>query len=157
MTELERIAEQLHHAVTGGAWHGPAIREVLSGLTARQAAARPIRGGHSIWELVLHVTSWMKMFDAALHGTPLLPWPSAAMEKLDWPAVPRADAANWKKAQRELYAAARRLRRSIAGFAPRRMRERVPGRSFNFSHALPGILQHTVYHSGQMALIKKAL
>ena len=41
-SEAARIAEQLTRAYEGGAWHGPAVREVLAGVTADAAAARPV-------------------------------------------------------------------------------------------------------------------
>lgn len=53
--ELSRLAEQLARALEGEAWHGLSVLEVLAGITAEQAAAHPIAGAHSIWELVLHL------------------------------------------------------------------------------------------------------
>jgi len=157
MTDLERLADQFQRAFEGDAWHGPSIREILHGVTAKQAASHPIVGAHSIWEVVLHIASWEKMFDDAIHGKPLLPWPSRAISKLDWPARPKPDASHWRKTQRELYAAAEKLRRSIASFDPRRLHEKLPGRDYDFAYAFPGIVQHTIYHAGQIAMLKKAL
>ena len=54
MTEVERIADQLKRSMEGKAWHGPALLEVLEGVTAQQAAA-PVSTAHTIWEIVLHV------------------------------------------------------------------------------------------------------
>ena len=42
MSESKRIADQLHRAYAGAAWHGPALRQVLRGVSAKQASARPI-------------------------------------------------------------------------------------------------------------------
>src|SRR5438105_2389821 len=141
MTDLERLADQFQRAFEGDAWHGPSIRELLQGVTPKQAASYPIADAHSIWEIVLHIASWEKMFDDAVHGEALLPWPSRAISKLDWPRVPKPDAAAWKKTQRDLYAAAAKLRRSIAGFDPKRLHETVPGRDYDFAYAFPGIVQ----------------
>lgn len=49
MSEIRRIEDQLKRAFEKHAWHGPSVREVLSGVTARRAAAQPIANGHSIW------------------------------------------------------------------------------------------------------------
>ena len=49
------------------------------------------------------------------------------------------------------------LRRSIRGFAQQRLGETVPGRDYDFAYAFPGIVQHTIYHAGQIAMLKKAL
>src|SRR5580765_3356876 len=55
MSELERIADQLRRTLEGEAWHGPAVLELLAGITPEQASARPILGVRSIWQLVLHL------------------------------------------------------------------------------------------------------
>src|SRR5260370_21067202 len=58
MSEAVRIADQLRRAFRGDAWHGDSVFEILEGVTAAQAAARPIKSAHTIWELVLHVAAW---------------------------------------------------------------------------------------------------
>ena len=57
MSELDRIRNQFRRAFEGEAWHGPSVLALLDGVTAQQAAAYPIPGAHSIWELVLHLTA----------------------------------------------------------------------------------------------------
>ena len=61
MAEAKRIAEQHRRAYHGEAWHGPSVFETLRGVTAATAAKRPISGAHTIWELVLHLTSWERI------------------------------------------------------------------------------------------------
>jgi len=53
--EIGRMVEQLSHLHQGGAWHGPSMAEALEGLSAPDAARRPIGAAHSIWEIVHHV------------------------------------------------------------------------------------------------------
>src|SRR5260370_3027867 len=57
-SEASRISDQLRRAFGGDAWHGDSVFEILMGVTAAQAAARPINNAHSIWELVLHIAAW---------------------------------------------------------------------------------------------------
>ena len=70
MTEIERIIDQLNRAFVGEAWHGPAVVEILEGVTAQQAMAHPLAGGHSIWELALHLGAWMRAVLRRLQGDP---------------------------------------------------------------------------------------
>ena len=57
-SEAARIADQLRRAFEGEAWHGDSLFEILKSVSAEQAAARPIKNGHTIWELVLHIAAW---------------------------------------------------------------------------------------------------
>src|SRR5919199_1641697 len=97
MREVERIADQLRRAHEGGAWHGPSVRELLAGVTAEQAAARPFEGAHSIRELVEHVEAWERAILRRLGGDP------AAIYKTpeDWPEAEASEEA-WRAAQRRL-------------------------------------------------------
>ena len=70
MREAERIAKQLKRAHEGGAWHGPSINELLEGMTAAQAAARPFEGAHNVWEMVAHVEAWERAVLRRLGGDP---------------------------------------------------------------------------------------
>src|ERR1700685_2324792 len=58
VSEAALIADQLHRAFEGEAWHGPALLELLEDVDAATAAATPWPGVHSIWELVLHIAAW---------------------------------------------------------------------------------------------------
>ncbi|HEX9005142.1 MAG TPA: DinB family protein, partial [Blastocatellia bacterium] len=71
MTETHRINSQLKRAYQGEAWHGPSLRELLDGVTAEQAAAKPIPNAHSIWELVNHIIAWEQIVKARLEGNAL--------------------------------------------------------------------------------------
>jgi hypothetical protein len=48
MSESDHIADQLRRAFYGDAWHGDSLFEILAGVTAAQAAARPVKDAHSI-------------------------------------------------------------------------------------------------------------
>src|SRR5688500_14612198 len=91
MRELERIEDQLRRGLEGGAWHGPALLELLHGVTAAQAAAHPIPNAHSIWELVLHLGGTYGVVLQRLHGD------SPKLTKAeDWPPVPEPTEENWR-------------------------------------------------------------
>src|SRR6187402_3155670 len=66
--ELTRLEEQLRRAFEGEAWHGPAVLEVLAGVSVEAAAAHPIPGSHSIWEIVLHLASTYRLVLRRIQG-----------------------------------------------------------------------------------------
>src|SRR5258707_1163495 len=92
-TGAEGIAEQLRRAFYGDAWHGPAVLELLCEVGAETAAAKPIRGVHSIWELVLHIAVWDRAACQRLAGEKCQPTGDA-----NFPPVTKVSAAAWRKA-----------------------------------------------------------
>lgn len=151
MAESRRIADQLHRAYAGHAWHGPALRQLLRGVSARQAAARPVRNAHTIWELVLHITAWKKAVRRRMLGKALQLSP-----RENFPPMPAATAANWKATLAALGAAQAELHRAVSALPDSKLKKKVPGKPYSLYVMLHGLVQHDLYHAGQIALLKKA-
>jgi uncharacterized damage-inducible protein DinB len=151
VTETQRIADQLHRAYHGGAWHGPALRQLLRSVTAKQAAARPLRGAHTIWELVLHITAWKRAVLRRMQGKALSLSPAE-----NFPPMPQATIANWKRTLDALRTAQNDLHRAISALPESRLKKIVPGKRYSLYFMLHGLVQHDLYHAGQIALLKKA-
>ena len=153
MSEIGRIVEQLKRAQEGRAWHGPALQDALAGVSARQAAARPIPEGHTIWEIVLHVASCQEDVRGMLLGGPPAP------EENDWPRASGFDEGAWEKTKGRLEETNRALRSVVAAMDENRL-ARVepvePKGGYTVYEILHGIVQHNLYHAGQIALLRKA-
>jgi uncharacterized damage-inducible protein DinB len=150
MREVERIKDQHARAFAGPAWHGPAVFEVLQGVSARRAAARPVAGAHSIWEVVLHIAAWEHVAARRLAGEPTSPTPAQ-----DWPAVGGRSAAAWRRALRLLERRHREAARAIANLTEAALERRAAGESYSAYVLAHGAAQHGIYHAGQIALLKK--
>jgi len=152
MTEGERIAEQHRRAYHGEAWHGPAVFEVLRGVTAAQAAARPLKQAHTIWELALHLASWEKIVRSRFLGTPI-----EATDEIDWPEAGSPTAAAWRAAMQSLHEESEALRIVLARTTDKTLAAKRPGGSGTWYDLAHGQVQHALYHAGQMALLRKAV
>ena len=153
MGELARIEVLLRQAMAGGAWHGPAVLELLSGVSHDQANARPIPRAHTVWELVLHLGGAYRLVLRRLRGDA-----AALAPDEDWPPVPDPTEDNWRAAVDELRALNEQIRRAVAGFDPGRLEEPlVPDPPYSAFTQFIGLTQHDLYHAGQIALLKRAL
>ena len=153
-TECNRIADLLASTVNGDAWYGDSIQEILEDVPAKKARIYPLPNGHSIWEMVSHVESWVKLALGALDGKPIPPWPAMPVE-LDWPLVTDAGESAWKHARESFFVHHLKLVERIKGFTDERLEAIVPGRRYNFYRLFQSTIQHAVYHAGQIALLKK--
>jgi uncharacterized damage-inducible protein DinB len=150
-SEPALIADQLRRAFDGDAWHGPALFELLQGVDARTASAKPIAKVHSIWELVLHIAVWDGATLRRLAGEVCQPEGEA-----NFPPVREMSEAAWRKAVGEAKQTHETLVKTVAGIGEARLKDRVPGKDYNFYHLLHGVVQHELYHAGQIAILKKA-
>jgi uncharacterized damage-inducible protein DinB len=152
-SELARIDEQLRTAIEGGAWHGPAVLELLAGVTPEQASAHPIAGAHSIWELVLHLGGTYRLVLRRLRGDG-----TAIAPEEDWPPVPDTTAESWQATIDALRALNEEARRAVSHFAEERLDQPlVADPPYTAYVQFIGLTQHDLYHAGQIALLKRAL
>ena len=151
MTEVERLLDQLKRAYEGEAWHGPALKEILADVTAAQAERRPIAPAHTIWELVLHVSAWESAVASRLEGRYV-----AEPDEGDWPAVTDTSDGAWQAALAKLDATHHRLRDAVRRSDPERLHKRLAEGKESANYAINGVIQHTLYHAGQIILLKKA-
>ena len=117
------------------------------------ALARPVPSAHSIWELVLHIHIYARI---ALEATRGIPMPKLFGTEKDWPTVEGSGAAEWADTTRHLFQTAEQLAQAISEFADVRLQEIVPGRQYDFYRLFHGIVQHSLYHGGQIAMLKQA-
>jgi len=149
MRPTERLLDQLNRAFGGEAWHGPALRNLLDGVTEEEAKKRPIRGAHSILELVVHIGTWIDVVARRVGGTVV---ESNSVD--DWSDVTKT---SWPRAVEDLERAQSRLSDAVARLSTEDLENPVAGAKRSQFSEVMGALQHTVYHSGQIALLKKAL
>ena len=156
--EIARIVDELQREHEGDPWHGTPLRTMLAGVTPEVAAARPIRNVHSVWEIVLHMTAWKNEVRRRLGGAP-----AGTPEEGDWPDVPAPTAEAWKsavtkleEAHSDLVEAVKKLPESKLFEPTNDQRDREAGSGVSHYVLLHGIVQHDVYHSGQIALVRKS-
>jgi hypothetical protein len=75
----------------------------------------------------------------------------------DWRLVLDTSSAAWRAATSRLFQSAKRLAKGIEGFSDDRLSDTVPGRDYDFYYLFHGIVQHSLYHAGQIAMLKKAV
>jgi uncharacterized damage-inducible protein DinB len=154
MTEIERILDQLKRAHEANAWHGPSVKEVLADVSAAQAHARPIANGHSIYELVRHVAVWENVGRRRLEGDPA-EIPISSPE--DWPPADDHSEAAWQQARAALDRGHQALVAAIKRVDESRLDEPILEGKSSVYVTLHGVIQHDLYHAGQIAILKKGL
>jgi uncharacterized damage-inducible protein DinB len=152
MSEIRRIASQLRRSFDGEAWHGPGVMELLRGVTAAQAVAKPLKGAHSIWEITLHIHAWEAEVLRRLNGES-----RDLSGDANWPAVMDTSEAAWKRCVEALESGHTALRDRVKSLTDEHLSETVPGQPYDVYFMLHGVIQHGLYHAGQIGMLKSAL
>lgn len=152
MSEIDRILDQMDRAFSGEAWHGPDLKQLLSGISAEDASKHPVSGAHSIWELVNHIAAWNTIVQRKSKSEPVNVTPGQ-----DWPPVWEASDVAWQRALENLAESRTRLRNYVKTLRDDQLDEKVLRENYSRYVLLHGLVQHDLYHAGQIAVLKKAL
>jgi uncharacterized damage-inducible protein DinB len=151
VNDVDRIIKHYDGVLNGDAWHGDPVWKVLSDIPAATAAARPVSGAHSIWEIVDHMMFWEGVVLQRLQGKR-----AGLVEELNFPATPAPSEENWRKTLDEFRDSNRSFREALANIDPAKLNDLTAAGKRTYYGEAHGILEHHVYHLGQIALLKKS-
>lgn len=159
MDEITRLVDQLERAYRGDPWYGASLQAALQGLDPATAARRALPSVHTIWEIVLHIASWQREVARRVRdGVAREPGDG------DWPPSPEPSADAWLATLRRLEAAHLELIAALHSFPAERLhrplgeqRDRPLGSGVSYYVMLHGVVQHTIAHTAQITLLRRAL
>ena len=151
--EIALLLGLIDEAFDKAAWHGPNLRGSIRGLSPGDAATRPGKGRHNIWEIVVHAAYWKYAVRRRLLGEKRGSFP---LKGSNWFKRPvDASARAWREDVALLEDCHRRLREAIEGVNPKDLYRRRPGSRFTTASMIWGIAAHDLYHAGQIQLLKR--
>ncbi|MFW6040042.1 MAG: DinB family protein [Gemmatimonadota bacterium] len=113
---------------------------------------RPLAGVHSAWEIVLHAATWLDTVRRRLGGEAYDP-----TESENWPSVADANESAWAEARERLTASYEALHQALEDLRDADLDRPVAGQAYDVYFMLHGVVQHTLYHAGQLIILKKAV
>lgn len=152
MNETQRILAEYDRVMRGNAaWHGDPIWQILGTISAESAAKRPLAAAHSIWEIVMHMTFWEGVADQRLSGQR-----AGLVEELNFPAQPEATAENWQNTLDEFRQSNAQFREALSKMDAASLDDLSAAGKRSFYEEAHGLIEHHVYHAGQIAMLQKA-
>lgn len=157
-TRKEQLLALVEEGFQKPAWHGPNLRGALRGVSAQEAAWRPGKGRHSIWELTVHTAYWKYAVTKRLTGDKTHEFPEKGKNFFarEVKNVRGSNAEkNWKRDLALLAKTHKDLRNAIAALADDEFDGPCRGSRQTVRQNVGGIGMHDVYHAGQIQLLRK--
>ncbi|MHC4180440.1 MAG: DinB family protein [Planctomycetota bacterium] len=158
MSETKRVSRLLTRTSGGTGWYGPSPARLLADVSPTEAAASPLPGAHTIWQVVRHIIAWRDVARGLIEGGSDTKLP----DQDNWPVVADTSESAWEATLVNLAESGDRLQESIARFPESRLDEPVPAYSedgssgITYYQLLHGVIHHDVYHAGQIAVLRNA-
>jgi len=157
MTNSERLYNQLSTALYGHAWYGEPVYNIIDGLSVESAYEKLPGASHSIAEILMHMLSWTEEVISRMQGNV-----AAEPAGSDWPDVGepneqvlRQMISNFKLVNVELLQMINDLPEDKWCTPVNDPRGKYSGYEASYEALVVGLIEHHVYHAGQIVLINK--
>ena len=155
---IKSIIEQFKNIHFGQNWFGQSYKVKLADLDDSLYFERPQANVHSVAELIAHGTAWRS--DAVLKITTGKGELTEASEK-DWPSLDQLRQKGWDAIYKDYTDSVDSFIRSLEEKEDAFLNEEYTDPEFDgvfpYSFTIIGIVQHDLYHLGQLGLVARML
>ncbi len=152
--QINAIISNLQDVFEGEPWYGTSVMQKLETIDW-QIVNEKKYGTKSIAVLLGHMISWRVFVLKKLQGDEA--FTIEIDNHSDWPNIHIATANEWGELLEELRATQRILLALLVEQTDAFLEQKIPGKNDNFRFLMEGIIQHDVYHLGQIALLNSML
>jgi len=150
---IDNIIRQLNEIQEGSLWFDQCFKEKIGNLSDEDALTRPIPKLHSVAEHVSHMLEWRKECVLRFQGlkTDLMNSPD------DWKDNLELSKFGWLNLKNALYNSRIELIELFANQDDTYLEKKFLDTEYNFHYLIEGIIQHDLYHLGQIGVTIKLL
>ena len=155
MTTSEKLISELTKILSERPWYGSSVYAILEPITFEAAYEKPPGSVHNIAEIVMHMVAWTEEVMDRMNGmTASLPTSG------DWPETGAPDEQKWQNYVEDLKLVNVNLIGIIQNFPEEQWNEPINDERgdrpvVTYEDLILGLMQHHVYHSGQIALLNR--
>lgn len=152
--EVQSIIRNLQNTLSGEPWFGRAVYPILEEADVSKVYTKPNDTEHSLIELLYHIITWADFTLKRIEKDKTNDL--AAAENMDWREIdPKVH--TWKKGLAEFKVIHKKIIALLKKKDDTFLKEKVDYRKYNYRFLLNGLIQHNIYHLGQIAYLKKLL
>jgi uncharacterized damage-inducible protein DinB len=153
-TEVNAIIRRIENINSGEPWFGRAVYTLLEEVNEKRVYERPNNTEHSMIDILYHMITWAEFTLNRLEKNTIKDL--AAAEELDWRTIDRKTH-TWKKGLTSFRAIHKKIMAVLKKKDDLFLNEIVDYRKYNYRFLINGMIEHTIYHLGQIAYLKKLL
>jgi len=159
MTTAEKLTARFTQILSGDPWYGSNVYDILARISFEAAYEKPPGAIHNIAEIVLHMIAWTEEVMDRMNGM------SAGIPTSgDWPQTGAPDEQKWQNYVNDLKLVNVNLMGIIQKFPLEQWndltndeRNRELGTGVTYEALIEGLIQHHIYHSGQLSILNRII
>ena len=159
MTTSEKLQNELQKVLSGDPWYGDPVFKILEQVTFEAAFEKPDHAAHNIAEIMLHLLAWSVVVLVWLFGLA-----AGVPSSGDWPPTGNPEEQKWHNYVNDFKLVNVNLSGIIRDFPEEKWNEpmndernRELGIGVTYEELVNGLIQHHIYHSGQIAILNRII
>ena len=142
----------MREVLCGKPWYGKSVLTLLNEVNQDLVYQKPNDASHSMIELLYHTITWAEFTQHRLEKDQNMDL--KAFELLDWRKT-NPEIHTWNNGIAEFTAANNKVIELLMASTDELLDEKVDFREYNFRYLLNGLIEHNIYHLGQIAYLKR--
>jgi uncharacterized damage-inducible protein DinB len=152
--EIQAILQNLDKVLNGHPWYGKSVYNLLQEVDETRAYDKPNDNSHTMADLLYHMVTWAEFTQKRIEKEPIKDM--AAFDALDWRQIDPT-VHTWQKGLAELKTSHQAIIDLLQSKDDAFLNEKVDYRNYDFRYLVNGLIQHNIYHLGQIAYLHKML
>jgi len=152
--EIQTITGNLQTALNDHPWYGRAVYEVLREVDEKKIYIKPNNNSHSLIDLLYHMLTWAEFTQKRIEKEAIDDM--EAFNESDWRKIDPA-VHTWQNGLAALKTSHQKIIELLQTKDDAFLEEKVDYRKYNFHYLLNGLIQHNIYHLGQIAYLSKLI
>lgn len=152
-TIIQHHISRMEAFFNGTPWYGSNYSDIIGSITEEEANWWP-PNGHSIHRLLLHMIKWRKSLSERLLGN--LDFRAGDSDADNWPKAEEISQLKWQDTKQEFARQQELIVEALRGKDDSFLEEEfLPGKKFGW--LIQGVIDHDLYHLGQIAFVKNLI
>ncbi len=152
-TKINKFIQTLNDIFKGEVWYGDSMIDVLTSITPNDAISKNLIIDKSILEITYHMTQWRTFTIKALEQEEN--YDIALNSTKDWKPFDKPTKKDWSKQLKAIYESQKDLLEILQELQDDDLQSKVVNRDYSLEFLVNGLIQHDIYHLGQIAIIHR--
>lgn len=150
---VRQLIFKLQESFDGRPWFGESLMAKLNSVDFNKVNVRPLPSQNSISRLVQHIINWRLFVIKKLQGD--REFDIQQNDTNDWTDVQINNDQDWNKLITKLQDTQQEITNFLSSKNNAFLTQQVSGRQYDYQYLIEGLVQHDIYHLGQIGLVKK--
>ena len=148
------LRKKVEEIYSGNPWYGEAFNSILKDIDPEAALKKERKEVHSIAEILAHIIGWREFLLNRLNGND---FKTEQEETFDWKRIDDNEKTAWKSLLDALEGTQNKILNLLEKSNDSFLNMSVRDNNYKMEYLIEGVIQHDIYHLGQISLLKKSI